>query len=217
MLTVLRHLLTLGCFGLAVLALTIPAEPVPINVRWQPGLSGAEREAREAEFDLRARRHLGDSTWSYELFEYSRENIRAIVRHPGVADTHYVDRSTFTPDDPPPDRRVRVVGGAALFAAAGSIALIALAAMVNVRRFWLSIAAVAAAFAALRLLPVDTPERALAAAPWLPVLGMLVVGTTAALDRRIEITRGSLAVVLIAPPAFLAIAAMVMFAAASGR
>ena len=38
----------------------------------------------------------GSQTWRYTLRDESRQNIARIVKHQAVADTNYIDRSTFT-------------------------------------------------------------------------------------------------------------------------
>ncbi len=70
--------------------------PLPrINVRWVDGLDADRRRGLEARFGLDA--EDGESpTWSYALADASRENITALVQHPDVADTHYIDRAEMT-------------------------------------------------------------------------------------------------------------------------
>jgi hypothetical protein len=173
-------------------------------------VSASTRDAIERELQLSDGRFLGDTTWSYSLLDYSRENIRAIVQHASVADTHHVDRSTYQHDERPLARGARIVAAAALFALAGTIVLTTLAARMDIRRFWLAMAAVALAVVALRLLPADAPARWLAAAPWLPVSLMLAAGTQAALDRDVEVDGGPLALALVAAPLSLLAVIVVM-------
>ena len=73
-----------------------PPPPLPrINVRWVDGLDADRRRGLEARFGLDAEE--GESpTWSYALADASRENITALVQHPDVADTHYIDRAEMT-------------------------------------------------------------------------------------------------------------------------
>ncbi len=214
----LGRCLVLGSFALVVLWVTIPVEPVPINVRWTRELTDGERITLESRFHLADGRLQDDAaTWSYALFDYSRDNIRALVTHPVVLDTHHVDRSTFQPDNPPLGWAARVLACAALFAVGGAILMTALAGTLNVARFWGWTVAVAVVLVALRWLSVGTVERLLATAPWLPVSVMLGVGAVASLERRIVLTPRVLAVLVAGGPLVLfALAALMLVVAAFG-
>ena len=161
---------------------------------------------------------LGDeTTWSYALFDYSRDNIRALVTHPGVIDTHQVNRSTFQPDNPPLGWVARVLACAVLFAVSGAVGMTALAGTLNIARFWGWTAAIALVLVALRASSVDGVERLLAAAPWLPVSVMLTVGMVASLDRRVTLSQRTLAgVLVVAPLVLFAIGALMLVWAAFG-
>ena len=77
---------------------SIPPAPLPlprINVRWVDGLDADRRRGLEARFGFDAGEGES-STWSYGLADASRENITALVRHPDVEDTHYIDRVEMT-------------------------------------------------------------------------------------------------------------------------
>ena len=67
-----------------------------VHVRWQPELDATRREALERAFSLTLRERLDPSTWRYDLVDLSPANVRALVEHPAAADTHDIDRSTFT-------------------------------------------------------------------------------------------------------------------------
>ena len=66
-----------------------------INVRWDAGVTDAERLRLEAQFVLRGER-LEDRTFGYDLLDDSQANIQALVEHPAVEDTHQIDRGNFT-------------------------------------------------------------------------------------------------------------------------
>ncbi|MGE0592162.1 MAG: hypothetical protein AB7G23_12075 [Vicinamibacterales bacterium] len=77
--------------GLAWAALEAPA-PV-VNVRWQEDVTPAARRDAERSLHL-ARGEEADGTWRYELASPRASTIAAIVAHPGVEDTHNIDRGT---------------------------------------------------------------------------------------------------------------------------
>ena len=72
-----------------------PPPPPRINVRWVDGLDADRRRGLEARFGLDAEEGES-STWSYGLADASHENITALVQHPDVEDTHYIDRVEMT-------------------------------------------------------------------------------------------------------------------------
>ena len=73
-----------------------PPPPPRINVRWVDGLDADRRRGLEARFGLDAGTEMVPSTWRYALVDASRANIVAIVQHPDVADTNYIDRAEMT-------------------------------------------------------------------------------------------------------------------------
>jgi hypothetical protein len=113
----------LGLAAAAALWVTIPPDSVAINLRWRDGITAEARESLERRFALVDGEPLGESTWRYRLRGYSREQVRALVTDEAVADTHYIDRSTFTPENPPINRIVFVVAGSLLSAILGAFAL----------------------------------------------------------------------------------------------
>jgi hypothetical protein len=113
----------LGLAAAAVLWLTIPPDSVPINLRWRAGITAEARASLERRFALVDGELVGEDTWRYRLREYSPEQVRALVTDEAVADTHYIDRSTFRPEDPPINRIVFVVAGSLLSAILGAFAL----------------------------------------------------------------------------------------------
>ena len=89
-----------------------PPPPPRINVRWVDGLDADRRRGLEARFGLDAGTEMVPSTWSYALVDASRANIVAIVQHPDVADTHYIDRAEMTLAAGAPGGRTNAVSGA---------------------------------------------------------------------------------------------------------
>jgi hypothetical protein len=79
--------------------------------------------------------HLEGRTWRYDLTDTSIENIRALVRHPAVDDTHEIDRSngTVAPSALRTARRGRFAYGSVVVQAADwlatALALLALVAL----------------------------------------------------------------------------------------
>lgn len=99
----LRTATALGAACLA-LAMLFPerqalAEPAPrVSIRWVSTLDEAARGEMERRFSLTAAERSDDvsvNAWTYRLLDKSRDNVRALVGHPDVADTHYIDRETF--------------------------------------------------------------------------------------------------------------------------
>jgi len=85
--------------------------PVPrseqVSVRWSPGLSDEGRAALEGRFSLaqgepKPDRTRDENVWNYRVTDLSVGNIRGIVVHPDVLDTHFIDRSTFRVESQPP-------------------------------------------------------------------------------------------------------------------
>ena len=66
-----------------------------VNVRWRDGLSVETRRQHEIDLHLVNGEPSGDA-WRYELASPRPADIRAIVRHPDVRDTHRIDRDTGT-------------------------------------------------------------------------------------------------------------------------
>jgi hypothetical protein len=66
-----------------------------IHVRWESSVDAAARSNLEARFHLRDGERLEADTWRYDLVDTDADNIRAIVDHANVADTHDLDRSTY--------------------------------------------------------------------------------------------------------------------------
>ena len=114
-----------GILAAAVLGFALPAASVSVNVRWQEGVTEDKRTALESTLHLTEGRLLEGATWQYALRDYSSENIRAIVEHPDVEDTHRLDRVLYRPSEPPVSRNWQVAGGALLVGATGPVLLLA--------------------------------------------------------------------------------------------
>ena len=73
-----------------------PPPPDRSQVRWTPA-ADTERQQLETRYRLHdavTRGDPADRTWLYEIRDVSRENLRALIDDPRVADTHLVDRAT---------------------------------------------------------------------------------------------------------------------------
>ena len=95
----------------ALAALWPERPPAPrteqVAIRWRPGLADAQRAALQQQFSLadgepRPERSGEADVWDYRVADLSTANINAIVRHPDVLDTHFIDRSTFVVESQPP-------------------------------------------------------------------------------------------------------------------
>jgi hypothetical protein len=113
-----RHITAIAAGSLIVLALVAciwryvpPATAPRINVRWAPGVADEARLAAQREFKLLRGEVKDGRTWAYDLGNISRANVQALVAHPAVEDTHYINRSagTIWPTAP---RGTVVIGGA---------------------------------------------------------------------------------------------------------
>ena len=126
------HIASLACVLSAVLlpfavrALVGPPG-ARVHVRWQPSIDADTRRTLETRFRLSDGTPLGDTTWGYDLLDPSTDNIRALVTHPEVADTHDIERSQYAIGSAAvrPDRRQRFsAGGSATVAAADGLAVL---------------------------------------------------------------------------------------------
>jgi hypothetical protein len=98
-----------GTFGLVSLLPDHQAVPrsEQVTVRWISGLPDARRVALEQRFSLLDAEPKPDRTdelnaWNYRLSDLSVDNVRGIVKHQDVVDTHFIDRSTFEVESQPP-------------------------------------------------------------------------------------------------------------------
>ena len=90
--------------GAALIEVTVTGPRVAI--RWAPELTAADRGVREHQYQLRNGRPDDGPEWRYELGDWSRENIDALVHDPAVVDTHYIDRAGLTAE--PAERRITI-------------------------------------------------------------------------------------------------------------
>ncbi len=65
-----------------------------VYVRWAPGVLEARRLEVERTFALVEGRLRADTTWEYDLSDLTPSRVLALVGHPDVLDTHYIDRVT---------------------------------------------------------------------------------------------------------------------------
>ena len=113
-----RHVVAIAAVSLIVFAIAlcvwrfVPSAIAPrINVRWTAGLSDEARLAAESQLTLLNGEVREGRTWAYDLGNLSRANVQALVAHPAVEDTHYVNRAAGTIWRTAP-RGTAVVGGA---------------------------------------------------------------------------------------------------------
>jgi hypothetical protein len=81
-----------------------------VHVRWHESVTVADRTALERRYALLNGAPVEETgrTWRYELGELSRENIRALIQDPAVADTGYIDREALTSEGRDVDVRITV-------------------------------------------------------------------------------------------------------------
>jgi len=135
-----------GLAGLALLAAAywVTREPAPrIRVLWRDGTTIQQQAALEASyFLLNARDRLPEGSLAYDLLDASRSNIRRLVEDPAVADTNDIDRHLYVvePDTDRGDERTwvayRVPGLRGAWSRRAVILLLAIAALVGLRREW---------------------------------------------------------------------------------
>lgn len=77
-----------------------------VAIRWDTDVDAARRAALEGRYDLRngVPDESSTATWRYDLADESRDNVRALVQDPAVADTAFIDRNAFAA--PPRDVRI---------------------------------------------------------------------------------------------------------------
>jgi hypothetical protein len=125
---VLRFLL-LGGLTAAIVWLATPAPTARINVQWGPDVGERDRADLEQRFTLLDGELMEGATWQYSLRDQSRDNVRALVEHPSVSDTHHLDRTRFELVDPPPGAVRRVLPPALLAGVLGSLVLLGVRAL----------------------------------------------------------------------------------------
>ncbi len=75
--------------------LFIRAANPEINLRWQDSVDPVARVALERRFGLQPAVRVAPNAWRYELTDASRALLESLVKDENVADTHFVDRTTF--------------------------------------------------------------------------------------------------------------------------
>ena len=89
---------------LGLLAITLPLsarglygpQGAWVHVRWQPSVDATERQRLETAWQFVDGQEVSPSTWRYDLTAPTADRLRAIVEHPDIADTHYIDRQRYT-------------------------------------------------------------------------------------------------------------------------
>jgi hypothetical protein len=69
--------------------------PAHINVRWSAGATPDVQHRLEQQYRLTDGQRTDGRTFSYDLTDLSRDNIRAMVLDPSVEDTHYIHRTAY--------------------------------------------------------------------------------------------------------------------------
>jgi len=69
--------------------------PAHINVRWSPATTPDVQGRLEQQYHLTYGLRTEGRTFSYDLTDLSRSNIRAMVLDPNVEDTHYIHRTAY--------------------------------------------------------------------------------------------------------------------------
>jgi hypothetical protein len=69
--------------------------PAHINVRWAPSVTADVQSQLERKYHLISPQRTEGRTFSYDLTDLSRDNIRTMVLDPAVEDTHYIHRTAY--------------------------------------------------------------------------------------------------------------------------
>ena len=106
-----RHLAIASLIIFAIVSgirVASPALAPRVNVRWAPEVSAEQRAPLERSFQLASPTYVEGSTWTYDLSDPSAANIKALIAHPAVEDTHGIDRQAgvVAADTPPGTTRV---------------------------------------------------------------------------------------------------------------
>jgi hypothetical protein len=101
--------LTLALATYGALRVTFGDRPARVNIRWAPSVQPDLQQRLEQTYHLASGLRSEGRTFSYDLTDLSRSNIRALVADPAVEDTHYIHRTAFrvgrfTPRSPYPGR-----------------------------------------------------------------------------------------------------------------
>jgi hypothetical protein len=79
----------------SVLRAAFGDRPAHINVRWSPATTPDAQHRLEQQYRLTYGQRTEGRTFSYDLTDLSRNNIRAMVLDPYVEDTHYIHRTAY--------------------------------------------------------------------------------------------------------------------------
>jgi hypothetical protein len=79
----------------ATLRATYGQRSAYVHVRWASDVDPATQEQVERAHQLTRVEFREQRTWLYHLPDVSRENLRSLVLHPAVEDTHYINRAAF--------------------------------------------------------------------------------------------------------------------------
>jgi len=92
-----------------VLRASMPSPFAPrVHVRWAAAVDDSQRAALEQQFSLRDGARRADGTWEYDLVDVAPASVTALVAHPGVADTHNIERATGRIAADAPDGTIRL-------------------------------------------------------------------------------------------------------------
>ena len=94
-----------------------------VHVRWQAAVDEATRQRLESRYRLADPDKLDELTWRYDLIDPRPDTIRAIVNDAAVADTHDINRDSYTLDAAAvrTSRRQRLAFGDALVSVADAL------------------------------------------------------------------------------------------------
>jgi hypothetical protein len=79
----------------SVLRAAFGDRPAQINVRWSPATTPDVQHRLEQHYHLTYGQRTEGRTFSYDLTDLSRNNIRAMVLDANVEDTHYIHRTAY--------------------------------------------------------------------------------------------------------------------------
>ena len=90
----------IGVVLISVSLVTVTITGPRVSVQWHENVTSADRVALEQHHNLRDGKLEGEFVWRYILADWSRDAVASLVNDPAVADTHYIDRSSYQVDDP---------------------------------------------------------------------------------------------------------------------
>jgi hypothetical protein len=79
----------------AALRTTYGQRSAYVHVRWAADVDPATQDQVERAHQLTRVEFREQRTWLYHLPDVSRENLRSLIQHPAVEDTHHIDRAAF--------------------------------------------------------------------------------------------------------------------------